>query len=254
MSLDRAGVKLSYQEGGTGGVPMVLIHGWTCDHSYFAPQFDRFSRSRRVVAVDLRGHGSSDAPEGDYSMPTLADDVAWLCEQLGIQGAVLVGHSMGAAVSVEAAARHPHLVSTLVLVDAAPIVRGPELAPLLQQLVDGLSGPDALAVRRDFVGSMLFLPTDDPVLKNRVLTEMLAAPAHVAMSCFQGIVRWDSEAAIKAVKVPVLAIHADQPINDPEALAGMCPTLSNARTPGVGHFNQLLAAGEVNGLIDAFLA
>jgi pimeloyl-ACP methyl ester carboxylesterase len=251
--LDRDGVKFFCEEAGTGDPPMLFVHGWTCDHSYFAPQFNHFKQSARVVALDLRGHGASGAPEGDYSMAALADDVAWLCGELGVEQAVVVGHSMGAIIGIELAAHHPQLVSAAVLVDPAPIVLEPGLAALLPQLVEGMGGPDSFAVRRGFIEGMLFLPTDDPVVKGRVLEDMLAVPNHVAFGCFQGLGAWDGEAALQAVGVPVLAIHADQPINDPDTLAALCPTLTNVHTPGVGHFNQLLAAEQVNRLIEDFL-
>ena len=60
----RDGVKLAFEETGHG-TPVVLIHGWTCDRSYFAPQRDHFARAHRVVSVDLRGHGESDKPHVD---------------------------------------------------------------------------------------------------------------------------------------------------------------------------------------------
>lgn len=253
-TLERAGVKLSYEDAGSGSPAMVFVHGWTCDHSHFSPQFDHFRQRHRVIGIDLRGHGASDAPEGDYSIPALADDVAWLCGQLEVASAVVVGHSMGGAVGVELAARHPELVSALVLVDAAPIGLPPELAAGLAQIVDGLAGPDPAATRRAFVAGMLFLPTDDPAVKERVLEEMLVAPDHVALGCMRGLTTWSGEAALGSVRAPVLAIHADQPINAPEKLTAICPTLTNARTPGVGHFNQLLAAAEVSRLIEEFIS
>jgi pimeloyl-ACP methyl ester carboxylesterase len=251
-TVDRAGVKLSYEETGSGSPPMVFVHGWTCDRSFFAPQVEHFKVNHRVLGVDLRGHGASDAPEDGYSMSVHADDIAWVCEDLEIEGAVVVGHSMGAIISVELAARHPRLVSSLVLVDAGPIAPPPGVAGLLAQLVEGLAGPGAIDVRRALVEG-LFLPTDDPMLRERVLDSMLAVPDHVALGCFQGMTLWQGEEAIGEVRVPTLAVHADQPINEPEMLGALCPSLTNARTPGVGHFNQLLAATEVNDLIERFI-
>lgn len=246
-------MELAYAEAGRGAPPMLFVHGWTCDHSHFAPQFEHFGRDHRVVAVDLRGHGDSDAPEGDYGIPVLADDVATTAAGLGLAGAVAVGHSMGAAVVVELASRHPELVSALVLVDAAPLGAPEQQAALFGPIVDTLSGPDAGAVRRSFVEGMLFLPSDDPTVKARVVEEMQRPPDHVARACMQGMASWDGPAALRAVRAPVLAIHADQPINPPERLVELSPRLRNARTAGVGHFNQLLAADEVNGLIEHFI-
>ncbi|MFN8559463.1 MAG: alpha/beta hydrolase [Dehalococcoidia bacterium] len=55
----RDGVTLFYDEEGLGDPPIVLIHGWCCDHTYLAPQFEWFRRDHRVLAVDLRGHGGA---------------------------------------------------------------------------------------------------------------------------------------------------------------------------------------------------
>lgn len=247
-------MELAFVEAGQGAPPILFVHGWTCDHTYFAPQFDHFGRDHRVVAVDLRGHGASEAPEGDYGIPVLADDVATTARRLGLEGAVAVGHSMGAAVVVELAARHADLVSALVLVDAAPLGTPEQQADLFGPIVESLSGPDADAVRRAFVEGALFLPEDDPVLKARVVEEMQRPPDHVARACMQGMGSWDGAAALLAVQAAVLAIHAEHAINRPERLVELSPRLRNARTPGVGHFNQLLAPDEVNRLIEEFIA
>ena len=53
----RNGIALFYQEAGGGELPLVFVHGWCCDHTYFASQFEHFRRKHRVVTVDLRGHG-----------------------------------------------------------------------------------------------------------------------------------------------------------------------------------------------------
>ena len=75
--LERDGVALGYEETGEGEPPVLLVHGWCCDHTYLAPQLEHFvERGHRVVAVDLRGHGKSDKPHQRYSMQAFADDLA----------------------------------------------------------------------------------------------------------------------------------------------------------------------------------
>src|SRR4249919_938427 len=103
---ERDGVKLFYADAGAGDPPFVFVHGWTCDHSYFAPQFEHFRPAHRVLALDLRGHGESDAPDQDYTIGAFADDVAALCMQADVVRPVVVGHSMGGAVVLELAARY----------------------------------------------------------------------------------------------------------------------------------------------------
>src|SRR4051794_18780428 len=74
--------------------------------------------SHRVVLVDLRGHGESDAPHQNYTMAVFADDLVWLCTKLVLTSPVIVGHSMGGNVALELAARYPDIPSSLVMIDS----------------------------------------------------------------------------------------------------------------------------------------
>jgi len=251
--LERDGVKLFHEDAGAGDPAMVFVHGWTCNHTYFGPQADHFKAAHRVVSVDLRGHGMSDQPDDGYTMAGLADDVAWVCAELALERPVVVGHSMGAVIALELAARHPDLPATVVLVDPAPIVVAPDLAPMLGGLVEAFKGPDHVEARRSLIDGMLFIAEDDPAMKARITDEMLAAPQAVAAACFDGIAVWDGPAALQAVTCPVLNIGAATPINDGRALAELCPTLVNGQTVGAGHFNQLLVPDQVNAMIEQFL-
>ena len=104
QSLNRNGANLAYQEAGSGAAPILLVHGFCGNHAHLAPQFDYFRRNHRVVAVDRRGHGESDKPEQPYTIEGFADDLAWLCRELGIYKPIVVVHSMG-AIGLELAAR-----------------------------------------------------------------------------------------------------------------------------------------------------
>jgi pimeloyl-ACP methyl ester carboxylesterase len=75
-------------------------HFGACDHTFFSPQIDYFSQYHRVKAPDLLGHGASDAPLQKYTVMQFADDLAWLCRELQVEQAVLVGHSMGGVVAL----------------------------------------------------------------------------------------------------------------------------------------------------------
>ncbi len=123
LSAERNGVKLFFEEARGAGAPVVLVHGWCCDHTYFAPQFEYFAKKgRRVVALDLRGHGLSDKPRERYTMQGFADDVAFICDHLGLGKVVVIGHSMGGIVAFDLASRYPELVSALIMLDAAIVL------------------------------------------------------------------------------------------------------------------------------------
>ena len=104
----RDGVKLAYETVGSGDPPIVFVHGWACDRSYFAPQIEHFSRRHAVAMVDLRGHGESECPDpaaGTYDVASFSDDVLSVAREAGFDRPVVVGHSLGGVVALACAAR-----------------------------------------------------------------------------------------------------------------------------------------------------
>lgn len=252
QSLMRDGVRLAYTEAGSGDPPMLLVHGWTCNHSHFAPQAEHFSARHRVISVDLRGHGESDKPEQAYTMAGFADDLAWLCEQLDVEQPVVIGHSMGGVIAFEMAARHPDQVRAVVAVDS-PLVPPAALAAQITGLVEGLKSPAYRDVSRGFVGEVLFLPTDDQGRKARIVDDMAAAPQHVMASAMECIFSCDTGASASGCKAPALLINAATPLADLARLQKLCPQIMIGQTVGAGHFNQLEVPDQVNAMIERFM-
>jgi pimeloyl-ACP methyl ester carboxylesterase len=106
---------------------------------------------------------------------------------------------------------------------------------------------------RAFIEQNLFLPTSDKKLVADTLRVMLAAPGHVASAAMRGIIGFDGVAAAARCKVPALHIAATPPLNQPHQMSQWLPTVVNGMTVGAGHFNQLEAAEQVNGMIEGFL-
>ena len=97
------GIRIRFDVDGSGPRAIVFVHGWSCDRTYWAPQMLAFADRFRVVAVDLAGHGESGVGRSSWTMPAFGDDVVAVVEKLGLENVVLVGHSMGGDVIVEAA-------------------------------------------------------------------------------------------------------------------------------------------------------
>jgi pimeloyl-ACP methyl ester carboxylesterase len=250
--LHRDDARLAYQEQGSGSPPMLLVHGWCCDHTYFAPQAEHFSADHRVLSVDLRGHGASDKPEQEYTMAVFADDLAFLCEQLNVDRPVVVGHSMGGVIAFEMAARHPDGVAAVVAVDA-PIIPLSALAEEIPAVVEGLKSPEYQDVAHDFVSNLLFLPTDDPERKAQIVDHMTGAPQHVMFSAMECIFNCDTAVAAASCKVPALLINAAVEVADVARLRDLCPHVMIGQTVGAGHFNQLEVPDQVNAMIERFM-
>lgn len=98
--------------------PVVFVHGMACSTDLWEAQLAHAARTRRAIAIDLRGHGASTAPaDRDYSPAACATDLVAVLEALNLDQIALVGHSYGACVAVATAAAVPHRISPLILVD-----------------------------------------------------------------------------------------------------------------------------------------
>src|SRR5260370_32674652 len=176
--LYRDNVAFAYEDVGTGSQPFLLVKGWTCNHNVFAPQIEYFSRFHRVIAADLCGHGASDAPQRQYTVPEFADDLAWLWGELGVERAVLVGHSMGGLIAMQLAATHPELSAAVCLIDSVVFPSDAFIAQL-ELLGDQLAGAAYIQTLQLAAGA-LFIETDDPVPKAPGLAARSQTPQRVA--------------------------------------------------------------------------
>ena len=110
-------VGLAIGRAGEDPDPLVCLHGITAQHRAFNAPARHLGPSRGLVGVDLRGRGDSDKPESGYGLATHAADVVRVLDHLGLEDAVLLGHSMGAFVAMKTALAYPDRVRALVLLD-----------------------------------------------------------------------------------------------------------------------------------------
>src|SRR6516164_4643540 len=191
---------LRYDAGGSGDPALLFLHGWCGDRSFFAPQFDYFSRTHRVVSVDLPGHGESAVPN-EYSIEAFASEFAELTHKLRLGRSVVFGHSIGAMVARALAHQDAELVGAVALIDPPPLSKE-VWKSFSAQLISSFEGPDGPAGRRQFVEQM-FLPTDDPTRRAEIIQTMTSVPNDIAIPLVQDMAACDSIESPRDCKLPV---------------------------------------------------
>ncbi len=244
----------------------MFVHGFACDHTDWTAQVEALRDRHRVVTCDLRGHGSAPGEPDDCSIETYGADVAQLVEGLGLAPAILVGHSMGCRVVLEAARQRPQGVAGLVLVDGSITGTGDaDAAERASRARIAAKGFHAFAA--DFFRGMFTVPFEG---SEAIVRRASQLPARIGLALFPRIARWDAQRmndALAAVQVPVLVIQSTQ-MNATLQRESMQPGQTSAwldrvreHAPharveivaGAGHFVHVEAAGRVNALLRDFL-
>ena len=248
----RDGVSIRYHVEGVGEPALVFVHGWSCDRSYWDAQVPYFARQHRVVTLDLAGHGQSGLSRRSYTVPAFAADVRAVVGALGLQRVVLVGHSMGGPVIVEAAQQMPDQVEALVPVDIFFNV-DQKLSTADRARFIGTLERDFPVATRDFVTLGMFTPQSDPALVKRIADSMAARPARVGVSAMRGLWAYDAAAALGRLSVPIRAINSDRRKTDLEAARRHAPQFDAVFLHGTGHFLMLEDPEGFNRLLEQTL-
>jgi pimeloyl-ACP methyl ester carboxylesterase len=250
--IKRNGVGLAYEDVNPAAPPILFVHGWSCDHTVFAAQVEFFSRSRRVVSVDLRGHGRSDAPEQTYTMTDFADDLAWLCTELALIRPIVIGHSMGGNIALELAAQYPDILAGVVLIDSV-VFPSQRFRNSLQPLVEALQGTDYVAACRQAMLSTC-LTSDDETVKSQLIASLPKAPREVLASTLKNhLIEYDSAPAATNCHLPVAYIGATSLLADLDRFRSLTPQLVTAQTLGSGHFSPVFVPRQINAMIFTFV-
>ena len=236
----RSGLTLSLDDrGDPAGPAVVLLPGPTDSWRSYEPVLERLPASIRVVAVSQRGHGDSDKPATGYAIEDFAADVIPLLDALGIERAVLAGHSGSCLVARRVAIDSPGRVAGLVL-EASPLtLKGHErLEGFIAVLASQLEDPIGRAFARQFV-----VDTSSPDVSPEAIEvfteELLKVPARVWREMFTGLLRYDDSADLGAITAPALLLWGDRDdLVDRAAQDTLAARIRNAELlvyPGVGH-------------------
>lgn len=258
---------IAHTRGGKGSPPFVFVHGFGCARSDWDAQVGHLQPRHETVAVDLGAHGSSPSTAEHAFIETHGRDVAALINELKLATSILVGHSMGCRVVIEAALAAPEKVVGLILVDGSRLgTPGSNVHETTRQQIADV-GYGAF-IRPLFVA--MFSPAYDKAKAEVIIARAVARPAEICGALFADISRWDAEkmdAALDRAHAPLMLIqttYQDERRQRRSLTAGQStPYLDfvKAKVPaarieviaGTGHFPQLETPAAVNALLDSFV-
>ena len=245
-------VQINYKIAGDRRPTIILIHGWASRLDHWNPVASALARQHRVLRMDLRGHGGSDAPDDGYSMRQFADDVGALARAQRITNAVVVGHSMGSTVALELALRHPRIVGSLVLVDGAldqyASARDVERSELWKMMTDV---PYEEAIIESY--SQFFPDPRDADLAARIVRDAARTPEHAALASWRATLTANIPAIAQQVKQPTLYVSGGHGLRSQADVRAILPHAAFAQAAACGHFVQVEAPDQLTAMIRRFV-
>ncbi len=249
------GVAIAYEVKGDREPALVFVHGWAGHRKEWVPQMEDFSDSHMVVTVDLAGHGESGDTREAWTMGAFGEDVAAVVRILSIERVVLIGHSMGTAVILEAAKRLPHETVALIPVDMLHNVEDSYSSEQIEGMVNNFMPRLAEPTRENL--SVWFGSGVDSTLINEYIDYCKASSQRGWEESLREVLSWASTeqlSVLQEIEVPVYSINADRPVTDVELARRYVEYFDVRIIEGVGHsihwevpdeFNRVL--GEVLG-------
>ncbi|MGA2092080.1 MAG: alpha/beta hydrolase [Sedimentisphaerales bacterium] len=237
---------------GRGDVTLIFVHGWCCDSRYWREQVPVFEKKYRVVTMDLAGHGNSGHNRKIYSVDNYGQDVKAVIEAIDAKKVIVIGHSMGGEIVVEATRLEPNRVIGIIGADSLHNVEEDINEQMVKEMTKGID-TDFKQWMRKFVEPMLGKDMK-PELKKEIIDGMSSAQPDRAINTFEQYVDKLRDRKIAKefleIKVPVRCVNADLWPMNPEGNRKYMKSFDVKIMKGAGHFVMLERPEEFNKLLD----
>ena len=247
------GLPIHFDVQGQGEPTLVLVHGWALDHRLWDEHAPRLSRRHRVVTLDLPGHGESGKQRARWTMAAFGEDVTAVVEAVGAKDVVLVGHSMGGLVVLEAARRMRDRVKGIVLVDivldAEQHTPPEQVEAMAAQLEAGYE-----ATVTHMSNEYLFTPATPAPVRERVLRHAREMAPALSIALLREVWLYDPVPALGEIQAPVRAVNADKFPTNLETNRRHMPGYEATIVRGTGHYPMLEDPARFASALDQALA
>lgn len=243
------------------GTPLVLIAGYSCDHTFWDPLYDTLTQHYQVLRFDNRGIGQSQDEGMPFHLDTLADDTLQIIKALGLTRPIILGQSMGGAIAQCLAKKYPTEVSKLILLNTSSKISRRTLWMLesLLKLVKASVPIDTIidmSLPLFFSSTFLSNPQQVEAYKARLLNNPFPATLTILERQFNALQTFDAQGWIKGITLPTLVIASTEDIicspEESEDLAHSIPQARLERIAG-GHSSPFDNPQAINALIRGFI-
>jgi 3-oxoadipate enol-lactonase len=259
MRIKANDIQINYELSGKKGAQVVVLsHSLSSSLLMWNPQMDALNPYFQVLRYDIRGHGSSDAPSGAYTLELLAEDVIKLLDALDIDRVHFVGLSLGGMIGQRLAVNDSGRLKSLTLCDTAAIVPA-EAQPLWQERMDkareeGMKALSDQTMERWFTPS--FLKQNFKMLA-LIREQLLATPVSGYIGCAEAIRRLNYLQRLSKIKMPTLIMVGEEDPGTPvSASEAMQKRISNSKLvilPSARHLSNVEQAQAFNAALLKFL-
>jgi 3-oxoadipate enol-lactonase len=259
MQLKVKDINVNYEFLGKKSAPVVICsHCLAGSLNIWDPQMDALKEQYRILRYDVRGHGGTSAPEGDYTVELLADDAIGLMDELGIDSVHFMGISMGGMIGQAMALAHPERLSSLILCDTACQIPKESL-PIWQERIAVAKQNGMQALADDTLDRWLSpeFQEKNPEIRKKILGIIQNTPVSGFAGCCMAISGFDVKDRLTQLAMPVLIMVGE---NDPgtpvEASRQIENQISSSRLevlPKAFHLSNVEAAQSFNHILMDFL-
>lgn len=246
MKININGIQLGFDLLGTVKPPIVLIHGFGLDRSIWQQLASTHLGDQQVILPDVRGHGESDAPGGTYLMPLLANDLAHLLKSLGVEKAIICGHSMGGYISLAFAEQFPQMLAGLGLITTNANADAEDKRAGRYALIEEIRDQGAIVVAENLAPR---LSNDHSVVEQAHRLIFKTAPQGLIGALGGMAERPDRTSLLQEINVPALVVAggADKitEFEKAKAMAEALPQGQFLTIPEAGHMPMTEAPAEL---------
>lgn len=247
--------RIHYTEQGAGDTTLLFVHGWAIDGSYWNNQLDHFSKTYRVIAVDLPGFGQSTAVRSDWSLENNAADLQFVISKLGLKNVILIGHSMSGDIVMEAALKNNPAVIGIVGIDNFKNVGetiSPERMEKINVYLDSMER-NFKVMAPAYAEQALFDPSTPDSVKTRVKNDFSKSNPQIAMSSVHSQVNYGLLEAekLQQLNYKLYLINSNPQPTDTMQLRKNCKrSYEVAYLQATGHYPMIEKPQEFNKLLE----